>query len=110
MSIDWSQLKTAEQLAAEQAPGPDWRGFLGALRTTSVFAALRGQARQDVAANALATELRTALGEAALGLVDAATIQALLDELWPSLDATERGEILAGVEAFHIPLIEPVAD
>jgi hypothetical protein len=107
MNIDWSRLKTAEQLAAERAPGPDWRGFLGALRTTTVFAALRGQARQDVAANALATELRTALGEAALGLVDAATIQALLDELWPSLDATERGEILAGVEAFHIPLIEP---
>jgi hypothetical protein len=100
----------AEIEAEEAAPKPDWRGFLQALRRTTVFAALRGQARMDVAANALATELRTALGEAALGLVDAATIQALLDELWPSLDATERGEILAGVEAFHIPLIEPAAD
>lgn len=104
MTIDWSQLKTAEQLALERAPGPDWRGFLEALRDTTVFAALRSQARVNVEANALATELRAALGEAALGLVDMDTIQGLLNELLPTLPPEQIAEIQGGIAAFNIPL------
>lgn len=85
-------------------PTADWRGFLEAMRETTVFAALRGQARANVAANALATELRTALGEAALGMVDEAPMQLLLSELLPSLTLAQKAEIQAGINAYSIPL------
>lgn len=94
----------ADFVPQSRPPEADWRGFLQAMRTTTVFAALRGQARADVAANALATELRTALGEAALGMVEADTIQALVDELLPSLTPQQVAEIQAGIVAFGAPL------
>lgn len=83
---------------------PNWRGFLRDLRGTVVFTSLRGQARRDVAANALATELRTLLGEAALGLIEEDAIQALLSELLPSLPAPQVAEIQAAIAANNIPL------
>lgn len=86
------------------APGPDWRGFLAAVRQTSVFTQLRGSARADVAANALATELRTVLGEAALGMAEPAVVQGLLDELAPSLDAGQKSELSALFTTYRIPL------
>jgi hypothetical protein len=104
--LEWlAEGNTPEPADPPPPPGPDWRGFLQALRTTTVFASLRGQARQDVAANALATELRTALGEAALGLVEADAIQGLLNELLPNLAPQQVVEIQAAITANNIPLI-----
>jgi hypothetical protein len=111
--IDTEQSQPAEaEITAEMErlealaliPPPDWRGFLAALRDTTVFQGLRGQARADVGANALATELRLALGEAALGMADIDSIQALLEELLPTLDEPQVAEIAAAIEEFHIPL------
>lgn len=102
-----------EWLAAGNTPEPadppppppaDWRGFLAALRGTTVFSDLRVGARTDVATNALATELRTTLGEAALGLVEPQVIQGLLDELLPSLTPPKRTEIGDLITQFNIPL------
>lgn len=96
--------EVAPYVEQEVAPEPQWRDFLAALRATSVFATLRGQARVDVAVNALATELRTVLGEAALGMVEVAEVQELLDELLPTLTPEQVAEIEAGIAAFSIPL------
>ena len=95
---------TPEPADPPPPPPADWRGFLAALRSTSVFAGLRGQARADVGANALATELRTLLGEAALGMAEPEAVQELLDELVPTLNEAQIGEIQAGATAFNIPL------
>lgn len=95
---------TPEPADPPPPPDADWRGFLDALRSSTVFAALRGQARLDVGANALATELRLALGEAALGMADPESIQVLLGELLPTLDAGQVSEIATAVETFNIPL------
>jgi hypothetical protein len=103
--LEWlAEGNTPEPADPPPPPGPDWRGFLAALRDTTVFQGLRGAARADVAANALATELRLALGEAALGLVDVESIQALLSELLPTLDEPQVAEIATAIEEFHIPL------
>jgi hypothetical protein len=88
-------------------PEPDWRGFLAALRGTTVFSGLRAQSRVDVGANALATELRTTLGEAALGMADAAVIQRLVNELAPSLSAAQKTELATLITANNIPLTVP---
>lgn len=84
--------------------GPDWKGFLSGLRTTTVFGALRQRARNNVQANALATELRTVLGEAALGFPQVEAIQGLVDELAPSLTPEQIAEIVTVVTANNIPL------
>lgn len=96
---------TPEPADPPPPPPADWRGFLNALKQTTVFTTLRGNARADVAANALATEMRTALGEAALGLVDSLTIQALLDELIPTLTNEQVVEIQDLITANNIPLV-----
>lgn len=96
--IVWPRIEDFEQAA------PDWRGFLNALRGTSVFTNLRSQARQDVAANALATELRTNLGEAAQGYPTVSVIQQLVNELYPSLTTQQVAEIQTAITAFKIPL------
>ena len=83
---------------------PRWREFLVALRSTEVFAALRTQARSDVATNALATELRTLLGEAALGLAEPAAVQELMGELLPALTPGQVAEIDAAIAATNVPL------
>jgi hypothetical protein len=90
-----------------ETPSPDWRGFLAALRDTSAFLQLRGAARIDVATNALATELRLALGEAALGMVDLETVQTLLNELWPTLSSEDRATVMSLISGYHIPLQGP---
>jgi hypothetical protein len=103
--LEWlAEGNTPEPADPPPPPSPDWRGFLASLRDTTVFAGLRGAARADVAANALATELRLALGEAALGMADLETIQALLGELLPTLSESQVAEIAAAIEEFHIPL------
>jgi hypothetical protein len=50
----------------ESIPQPNWREFLNSLKQTTIVQDLRNASRVDVASNALATELRLALGEAAL--------------------------------------------
>jgi hypothetical protein len=103
--LDWLAGGNAPEPAdPPPPPGPDWRGFLAALRDTTVFQGLRGAARADVATNALATELRLALGEAALGMADIDSTQALLGELLPTLDEPQVAEIATAIEEFHIPL------
>jgi hypothetical protein len=107
--LEWLEAGNEPLPAPEPpAPGPDWRGFLAALRDTSVFQELRDQARADVGANALATELRIAMGEAALGLVDVDAIQVLLVELWPSITEAQQNTILALAATHFIPLQAPV--
>lgn len=103
--LEWlAEGNESEPADAPPLPPADWRGFLAALRGTTVFSALRSQARTDVAANALATELRTVLGEAALGMAEPAVVQALVTELLPSLSAPQIEEIATAAAAFHIPL------
>jgi hypothetical protein len=87
-----------------KAPPADWMGFLEAMKKSSVFALLRGQARASVEANALATQLYADLQAAALGLPDPDLIQESVNELLPTLSERQVAEIQAGVEAFHVPL------
>lgn len=104
----WLDAGNTPEPADPPPPLPaDWRGFLAALRITTVFTSLRGQARADVAANALATELRTVLGEAALGMAEPAVIQGLLDELAPSLTAGQLAELSSLFTTYRIPLTLP---
>jgi hypothetical protein len=93
--------------AIEPIIPPDWKGFLTALKETTVFQNLKDAARIDVSANALATELRLALGEAALGLVDIETIQSLLEDLWVMITESEQESILTLSALYHIPLQSP---
>jgi hypothetical protein len=85
-------------------PPADWAGLLVALRDTNVFARLRGQARLNVEANAVATELRTLLGEAALGLVQADAIQALITDVAPTIPEGERDRLRTLFARFRVPL------
>ena len=106
--LDWLAGGSIPEPADPAPPPPaDWHGFLTALRDTPVFQSLRGAARVDVAANALATELRLALGEAALGMVDVEGVQSLLSELWPALSSADREAIVALVLKHRIPLQAP---
>lgn len=103
--LDWLAAGNTPEPADPPPPPPaDWRSFLTDLRQTTVFSSLQGQARVDVAANALATELRTTLGEAALGLVEPEVIQGLLDELLPTLTTEQIAEIDAAIAVHNIPL------
>lgn len=89
-------------------PAPNWRRFLADLRLTAAFASVRSQARVDVGLNAVATELRTVLGEAGMGMAEPAVIQGLLNELLPSLTALEIAEIDAAIIANNVPLTTTV--
>lgn len=100
-----SEGNTPEPADPLPPPDADWREFLNALKSSTVFAALRGQARLDVGANALATEMRLALGEAALGMADLESIQSLLEELLPTLSEEQVSEVATAIEQFNIPLI-----
>jgi len=91
----------------ESIPQPNWREFLNSLKQTTIVQDLRNASRVDVASNALATELRLALGEAALGLVDIPIIQVLLNELWSSLTEIEKETIITLVLQYNIPLQSP---
>lgn len=102
--LKWEAKGNTPEAADPEPVVPDWKGFLLDLRGTTVFTSLRGQARTDVAANALATELRTLLGEAALGLVEVEAIQELLNELAPALPPIQIQEIAQAVLDNNIPL------
>jgi hypothetical protein len=112
----FKNIKTAEQVAAEEAQRiaeaelarSDWKGFFKSLKETTIFQDLRDQSRTDISTNALSTELRLSLGEAALGLVDIETIQSLLEELWPGLSEVEQDIIVDLIVENHIPLQNPL--
>lgn len=90
------------QIILEQSP--EWKQFLLALTQTTVFTNVRQLSRVDVGANALATELRTSLGEAALGFAEPMIIQGLFNELIPSLTVQELTEIGSLIQIHRIPL------
>lgn len=83
---------------------PKWKQFLTSLRSTETFTLLRSQARVSIEANALATELRTELGEAASGISTAGNIQPLLDQLSVGITTSQKQEILDLITIYHIPL------
>lgn len=93
-----------EPPAAEGGSVPRWRPFLAALQASETFTALRGLSRSSISANALATELRLALGEAALGKPDVPSLQALVAELIPLLDTTQLNEIAGLLQTYSIPI------
>lgn len=83
---------------------PDWKEFLKGLMQTNVFTSVRQLSRVDVGANAIATELRTSLGEAAFGFAEPIVIQSLFDELSSSLSQSELTEIDNLVQLNRIPI------
>lgn len=86
---------------------PDWRSFLADLKTTSAFTVLQTAASQALNINAVATELRLLLGEAALGNPDPAGIQALLPAVASVLTPVQLQEIATAITQWHIPLELP---
>lgn len=95
---------TPEAADPPPPPSPEWREFLKSLRETSVFSNLKAQARVNIEANALATELRTELGEAALGISTEGNIQPLLDELSVGITTSQKQEISNLITIHYIPL------
>ena len=85
-------------------PPAEWGEFLKSLRKTSVFDTLKSLSRIDIGANAIATELRTELGEAALGISTEGDIQPLLNELSVGLTTSQKQEISDLIDIHHIPL------
>jgi len=90
--------------AAEPPLPPDWRGFLLAVKGTTIYQGLQEAAGLDLAANAIATELRLLLGEAALGMPDTAAIQEKLALIAAGLAPEDLQEIGGLIEAYLIPL------
>lgn len=86
------------------ANGPKWKEFLLSLTQTVVFQNVRQLSRVNVESNAIATELRTSLGEAALGFPEVSIIQSLFDELIPALSQQELNEIDTLIESNNIPI------
>jgi hypothetical protein len=85
-------------------PPADWPGFLAALKASDVFTMLRAESRVDTAVNALATELRLELTDAARGAPDVAALEGLVGELSPLLTAPQRAGIDTLLAAYHVPL------
>ena len=103
--LDWlAEGNSPEPADPLPPPPPEWKGFLQDLRQTTVFNTLRSQSRIDVGANALATELRTELGEASLGISTEGNIQPLLDELSVGLSTSQKQEISDLIDTYNIPL------
>lgn len=86
-------------------PSPNWKGFLIALRSTSVFNSLREASRLDISFTALASELRITLGEAALGAAEPPIIQGLVNELIPHLTTEQLLELQTVVAEYNVPLV-----
>lgn len=103
--LSWlSQGNSPEFFSFTENPSPKWKNFLKDLRETSTFGAMRASSRLDIYANALATEIRTELGEAALGISTEGHIQPLLDELVLGLSTSQIGEISDLISLHNIPL------
>ncbi len=103
-SVWLNQGNTPEPADPPSPPPPDWSGFLAAVKSTSVFSNLRQRSRANVTDNAIATELRTLLGEAALGLVDADAVQEILDGIGPTFTPPERQGLQDLFTIYRIPL------
>jgi hypothetical protein len=67
-------IKTAEQVAAANAPGPDYLAFWDALMTSSVYGAIREQSFVSLPMNTLATEFIALIGDAKAGRANEAEI------------------------------------
>lgn len=103
--LDWlAKGNTPDPADPPAPPSPEWGKFLQSLRQTTVFTLLRAQSRVDIEANALATELRTELGEAALGISTSGNIQPLLDVLAVGLTTSQKQEISDLIDIHYIPL------
>lgn len=83
---------------------PQWKKFLAEIKKTNTFSLLRIQSRLDLGFNGLSTELRTELGEAALGISSEGTIQPLLDELSVGLTTSQKEELNSLIVEYRIPL------
>ena len=83
---------------------PQWKQFLQSIKQTNTFGLLRIQSRLDVGFNGLATELRTELGEAALGISSAGNVQPLLNELAVGLSTSQKEELYSLITQYNIPL------
>jgi hypothetical protein len=102
-------IKTAEQVAAANAPGPDYLAFWDALMTSSVYGSIREQSFVSLPMNTLATEFIALIGDAKAGRPNEAAIQQSMNailatgtftegdlaELETALQAGNLGEIYA---------------
>jgi hypothetical protein len=98
-SGDFGAVAPAPEPPAED---PQWANFVAAVRETAAFSRLRYASRQSLVANALATELRILLGEAAAGNPSITEMQALFDAF--PLSKEEKGEVDKLLNIFFIPL------
>jgi len=69
-------IKTAEQVAAANAPGPDYLAFWDALVVSTVYGSIREQSFVSLPMNTLATEFIALIGDAKADRPNEAAIQA----------------------------------
>lgn len=103
----WPTPPTNDEIVAEIIKintQPNWRNFLQELKLTNVFQTVRLGSRSNVEINAIATELRTLIGEAALGFPEIELIQNVLNELILNLNNDEINEINQLIISNNLPV------
>jgi hypothetical protein len=83
-------IKTAEQVAAANAPSPDYLAFWDALMTSSVYGAIREQSFDSLPMNTLATEFIALIGDAKAGRPNEAAIQSSMAAILATGTFTEE--------------------